>query len=98
MYKSCIETYSGEQIFKADPYANYAELRPGTASRVADIETIKWTDTEWMTRRKTWNHKHEPMSVYEAHIGSWMRRNGLYTCGADGDHASIHLTVPGDIR
>ena len=56
MYKYCIETYSGEQIFKADPYANYAELRPGTASRVADIENIKWTDTEWMTRRKTWNH------------------------------------------
>ena len=76
MYKYCIETYSGEQIFKADPYANYAELRPGTASRVADIENIKWTDTEWMTRRKTWNHKHEPMSVYEAHIGSWMRHPG----------------------
>ena len=76
MYKYCIETYSGKQIFKADPYANYAELRPGTASRVADIENIKWTDTEWMTRRKTWNHKHEPMSVYEAHIGSWMRHPG----------------------
>ena len=76
MYKYCIETYSGEQIFKADPYANYAELRPGTASRVTDIENIKWTDTEWMTRRKTWNHKHEPMSVYEAHIGSWMRHPG----------------------
>ena len=36
---------------------NYAELRPGTASRVTDIENIKWTDAEWMTRRKTWNHK-----------------------------------------
>ncbi len=45
MYKYCIETYSGEQIFKADPYANYAELRPGTASRVTDIENIKWTDS-----------------------------------------------------
>ena len=76
MYKYCIETYSGEQIFKADPYANYAELRPGTASRVTDIENIKWTDAEWMTRRKTWNHKQEPMSVYEAHIGSWMRHPG----------------------
>ena len=76
MYKYCIETYSGEQIFKADPYANYAELRPGTASRVTDIENIKWTDTEWMTHRKTWNHKHKPMSIYEAHIGSWMRHPG----------------------
>ena len=76
LYKYCIETYSGEQIFKADPYANYAELRPGTASRVTDIENIKWTDTEWMTHRKTWNHKHKPMSIYEAHIGSWMRHPG----------------------
>ena len=37
MYKFCIETYSGQYIFKADPYANYAELRPGTASRVTDL-------------------------------------------------------------
>ena len=76
MYKYCIETYSGEQIFKADPYANYAELRPGTASRIADIENLKWTDTDWMEKRKMWDHHHEPMSVYEVHIGSWMRHPG----------------------
>ena len=76
MYKYCIETYSGEQIFKADPYANYAELRPGTASRITDIENLKWTDTDWMEKRKTWDHHHEPMSVYEVHIGSWMRHPG----------------------
>ena len=76
MYKYCIETYTGEQIFKADPYANYAELRPGTASRIADIENLKWTDTDWMEKRKTWDHHHEPMSVYEVHIGSWMRHPG----------------------
>ncbi len=76
LYKYCIETYSGEQIFKADPYANYAELRPGTASRITDIEHLKWTDTDWMEKRKTWDHHHEPMSVYEVHIGSWMRHPG----------------------
>ena len=76
MYKYCIETYSGEQIFKADPYANYAELRPGTASRITDIENLKWTDADWMEKRKTWDHHHEPMSVYEVHIGSWMRHPG----------------------
>ena len=37
MYKYCIETYSGEQIFKADPYANYAELRPGPAGKVGAV-------------------------------------------------------------
>ena len=76
LYKFAITTHTGTILFKADPYANYAELRPGTASRVTDIENIKWTDTEWMTHRKTWNHKHKPMSIYEAHIGSWMRHPG----------------------
>ena len=73
IYKYCIETHWGERILKADPFANYAELRPGTASRVYDTSEIKWTDEEWMTKRKTWKYTEEPMSVYEAHIGSWRR-------------------------
>ena len=67
LYKYCIKTYTGEHIFKADPFANYAELRPGTASRVTDIEHLKWTDTQWMEKRKTWKHEQEPMSIYEAY-------------------------------
>ena len=76
LYKYCIMTYTGEHIFKADPFANYAELRPGTASRVTDIEHLKWTDTQWMEKRKTWKHEQEPMSIYEVHIGSWKRHPG----------------------
>ena len=76
LYKYCIETYTGDYIFKADPFANYAELRPGTASRVADIDHLKWTDTQWMEKRKTWKHEQEPMSIYEVHIGSWKRHPG----------------------
>ncbi|MCI9237499.1 1,4-alpha-glucan branching protein GlgB [Lachnospiraceae bacterium 50-23] len=76
MYKYCIETYRHEYIFKADPFANYAEVRPGTASRVADISSLKWTDQKWMENRKTWDHKKEPMSVYEVQIGSWKRHVG----------------------
>ena len=76
LYKYCIKTYTGEHIFKADPFANYAELRPGTASRVTDIEHLKWTDTQWMEKRKTWKHEQEPMSIYEVHIGSWKRHPG----------------------
>ncbi len=76
MYKYCIETYKHEYIFKADPFANYAEVRPGTASRVADIRNLKWTDEKWMESRKAWDHKKEPMSVYEVHIGSWKRHIG----------------------
>lgn len=76
LYKFCIETQQGKRIFKADPFANYAELRPGTASRVADISHLKWTDSAWMTRRETWDHKKNPMSIYEVHLGSWMRHPG----------------------
>ena len=76
MYKFCIETQQGKRIFKADPFANYAELRPGTASRVTDISNLKWTDSTWMKRRDTWDHKVNPMSIYEVHMGSWMRHPG----------------------
>ncbi len=76
LYKFCIETQQGKRIFKADPFANYAELRPGTASRVADISHLEWTDDAWMKRRETWDHRENPMSIYEVHPGSWMRHPG----------------------
>lgn len=73
MYKFCIETKKGELLYKADPYANYAELRPGTASRITGISKIKWTDKAWMDQRLKWDHKEKPMSIYEVHIGSWRK-------------------------
>lgn len=76
LYKFCIETQQGKRIFKADPFANYAELRPGTASIVTDISHLKWTDDAWMEMRKSWNCKEYPMSIYEVHLGSWMRHPG----------------------
>ena len=84
LYKYCIQTYKGDHIYKADPFANYAELRPGNASKVTDISALRWTDSKWMERRLTWDHHKEPMSIYEAHIGSWKRHlgredDGFYT-------------------
>ena len=76
LYKFCIETQKGELLYKADPFANYAELRPGTASRVADISNLKWTDSKWMTARQNWNNEDKPVSIYEVHMGSWMRHPG----------------------
>ncbi len=71
-YKYLIETQDGRKLYKADPFANHAELRPGTASRVADLSKIKWTDDKWMEQRKAqtdiWS---QPMSIYEVHLGSW---------------------------
>ena len=76
LYKFCIETQKGDRLYKADPFANYAELRPGTASRVADISNLKWTDSKWMTARQNWNNEDKPVSIYEVHMGSWMRHPG----------------------
>ena len=53
LYKFCVETFQGEFVFKADPFGNYAELRPGTASRIADLTKIAWTDNVWLENRKT---------------------------------------------
>lgn len=76
LYKFCIETQTGERIFKADPFANYAERRPGTASRVTDISNLKWSDEQWMQKRKKWDQKENPLAIYEVHMGSWMRHPG----------------------
>lgn len=76
LYKFCIETQQGKRIFKADPFANYAEKRPGTASRVADISNLKWSDGQWMEKRQKWDQKESPLAIYEVHMGSWMRHPG----------------------
>lgn len=77
LYKYLIETKDGKRLYKADPYANYAELRPGTASAVADIEHFKWTDEKWMKERaETKDIYAKPMSIYEVHPGSWKRHPG----------------------
>lgn len=77
LYKYLIETADGTLLYKADPYANEAELRPGTASKVADIEHFKWTDSKWMKDRAACKDPYEkPMAIYEVHPGSWMRHPG----------------------
>ena len=73
MYKYLIETEKGDYLYKADPFAFYAEKRPGTASRVADISGFTWHDDRWMTKRAGWNAAESPMSIYEVHPGSWKR-------------------------
>ena len=73
LYKFCITTYKGKLLFKADPYANYAEHRPGTASCVYDISRFKWGDSVWMKKRLEYDAKKDAMSIYELHPGSWKK-------------------------
>ena len=83
LYKYVITTADGKKLYKADPYANWAEFRPGTASKTFDLSTIKWTDSAWMAARDKKDMNKEPVAIYECHIGSWMKHpgaeDGFYT-------------------
>ncbi len=59
--------------FKADPYGFGAELRPATASVVRSISGFKWTDDEWVEKRKEFQGKDKPLSIYEVHLGSFRK-------------------------
>ena len=76
LYKYVITTADGKKLYKADPYANWAEFRPGTASKTCDLSTIKWTDSAWMAARDKKDMNKEPVAIYECHIGSWMKHPG----------------------
>lgn len=86
-YKYEITARDGEKHYKTDPYGNYAELRPGNASRITSLEGFEWQDDAYMkTRRKKKKDKRdrEPMSIYEVHLASWKKRvedddNGNYS-------------------
>ena len=74
IYKYEIKNRKGEPMLKADPYGNFAELRPNNASVVWDIGKFQWTDDSWMNERKKTDSKTKPMAIYEIHLGSWIRK------------------------
>ncbi len=73
LYKFEVKTSNNQIIEKSDPYAYSAEIRPKTASIIYDINKYKWNDEEWMDKRKNTNTTSGPISIYEVHLGSWMR-------------------------
>ncbi len=73
LYKYHITShFQNYQVEKADPLSFYAELSPGTASVVWNLD-YAWGDHEWMCNRKNNNALDSPMSIYEVHPGSWRR-------------------------
>ncbi|MCQ4638318.1 1,4-alpha-glucan branching protein GlgB [Anaerovorax odorimutans] len=73
LYKYLIETSAGQYLYKADPFAFFAEKRPGTASRLTDL-SYAWSDDGWMKARKNQSHFQKPMNIYEVHLGSWKQK------------------------
>ena len=95
LYKFLITTPDGKKLYKADPFANTAELRPGTASLTTDISKFKWNDSEWIKERSSKDMNREPIAIYECHIGSWMKHpegeDGFYTYREFADKIVAYL-------
>lgn len=78
VYKYFIRTREGEELFKSDPYGNYAEVRPDNASKVACLSDYEWKDESWQAKKSQLTRKdrlESPMSIYELHPGSWKKHN-----------------------
>lgn len=72
VYKYHIHGFRGRKMDKGDPYANFWERRPDTASITWELG-FHWNDDQWMKERAAHNSTEAPWSVYEVHLASWMR-------------------------
>ena len=73
IYKYAIKTRKRSLIYKSDPYAGGSEKLPGSASVITDFNHYKWTDKNWMNRRKRASLKEIPVSIYQVFPGSWRK-------------------------
>jgi 1,4-alpha-glucan branching enzyme len=76
-YKFEIRTREGYIRVKSDPVAFYSEVRPLTASVVADINLYQWNDQEWISKRSK-QEMNRPIRIYEVHLGSWRRYDSYF--------------------
>ena len=74
LYKfEILSRLTGELLVKTDPYGQQFEFRPQTAAIVTEENNYQWQDHAWLEKRREFNWQHQPMSVYEVHLGSWQR-------------------------
>ena len=72
LYKYALYSrFNGYTADKIDPYGFAAELRPQTASIVAEIHQHEWQDANWLQQREQRQSFSAPISIYEVHLGSW---------------------------
>ena len=73
VYKYEVRARNSQVFLKSDPYGRRFELRPKTASIVEPPSTFEWSDQQWLQQRAAFDWQHQPMSIYELHLGSWQR-------------------------
>lgn len=74
MYKYQIKTHDGRELYKSDPYAFFSSERPETMSKIYQLEGYEWQDQNYMKNRHKEVSYHNPMNIYELHLGSWMTK------------------------
>ncbi len=72
-YKFLVTPQRGDAFLKADPLAFRTEVPPLSASVVHELGDYQWRDGDWLAARATHDARHRPLSIYEVHLGSWMR-------------------------
>jgi len=73
VYKYELRAKNGDIFLKSDPFGRRFEVRPLTASIVEPPTEFEWGDADWLEQRTKHDWLHEPMSIYEVHLGSWQR-------------------------
>ncbi|HAV62916.1 MAG TPA: 1,4-alpha-glucan branching enzyme [Verrucomicrobiales bacterium] len=74
-YKFEILDAHGQIGLKTDPYGTYFETPPKNAAIVWPVDDYSWGDGAWLERRASMRPLNAPISIYEVHLGSWMRPN-----------------------
>ncbi|MBE7048994.1 MAG: 1,4-alpha-glucan branching protein GlgB [Ruminococcaceae bacterium] len=71
LYKYSVETQEGALRLKADPFGYHFETRPGTATKLYELEGFRWTDQAYRRERKKKNFMQRPVNIYEVQLASW---------------------------
>jgi 1,4-alpha-glucan branching enzyme len=75
LYKFELKTPNGALVLKTDPYGFFFETAPKNSAIVWDNRKFRWQDEAWMEKRREADPLRRPLSIYEVHVGSWMKKN-----------------------
>jgi 1,4-alpha-glucan branching enzyme len=81
LYKYELKTQGGALMLKTDPYGVFFEIPPKNASIVWNNQKFVWDDQTWLDKRRATDLFRSPMSIYEVHLGSWMKNKQQESLG-----------------
>ncbi|MBC6434611.1 1,4-alpha-glucan branching enzyme, partial [Nostoc sp. HG1] len=96
-YKYEVKNQAGHIYEKSDPFGFQQEIRPKTASIVADVDDYQWQDSEWMETRRHTEPLVQPVSVYEVHLGSWLHGSASQP-GLDVNGKPVAPVIVADLK